>query len=444
MLDLITFVGYIVLLLSVALWRTRSSTSNDTFLLGHKATGLAALTATLVMAELNMSTLLGFSSMGYVAGTQALLLPLAFLVGLLFYSFAAARSWQRLKGLSVSDFFHQKYGSKLGIFAAASLWIAMLGFAATYIKSLVVIFAPLVPDWSSLSLSIPLTLIILLLCIRSGLMSVIRVDSVSFIATIIFVPILLYFAYSSPDSASIATTTYDTSALPTSYAASIILLTTFTYIASPWYGQRILSARSGKVAVTAVILAAVIVFVLYAVMVLAAAYLRASGVALEQVEWSIPYIVEHQLPGGLRGWGYGLFFALAATTLSGLWTAMTAMIQSEWPRVTQQPVWSNRLLLLLSASLSWLISELLVDSILQKLILANIPVYALSFAILAGFHWSRVSTIGASISTGVGLIWGISCYLYVGESGFYTVYWAFGGLPLIFGTGILGSLLFPD
>jgi len=102
------------------------------------------------------------------------------------------------------------------------------------------------------------------------------------------------------------------------------------------------------------------------------------------------------------------------------------------------------LLLLLSASLSWLISELLVDSILQKLILANIPVYALSFAILAGFHWSRVSTIGASISTGVGLIWGISCYLYVGESGFYTVYWAFGGLPLIFGTGILGSLLFPD
>lgn len=444
MLDLLTFFGYIGILVVVALWRTQSNNSNEGFLLGNKATGLAALTATLVMAELNMSTLLGFSSMGYIAGEKALLLPLAFLVGLLFYSLAAARPWQKLEGLSVSDFFHQKYGKPLGTFAAASLWLAMLGFAATYIKSLYVIFAPLVPQWPAPAVSIPLTALILLLCIRSGLMSVIRVDSVSFMATLLFVPLLLYFAYTTPQSASIASTAYNTEALPSSYAYSIILLTTFTYIASPWYGQRILSARSGRAAVTAVILAAVIVFVLYGLMVLAAAYLRASDVQLDQAEWSIPHIVQYQLPGGLRGWGYGLFFALAGTTLSGLWTAMTAMVRAEWPRLTRRPALSNRTILLGTAALSWILAELLVDSILQKLILANIPIYALSFAILAGFHWSRVSRTGAAVSTGVGLLWGVGCYMYFGEAGYYTVYWAFGGLPLIFGTGIISSLAFPD
>lgn len=444
MLDVIIFCFYLLLLLLAAWWKGKAQDSNSGFLLGNKATGLAALTATLVMAELNMSTLLGFSSMGYIAGEKALLLPLAFLVGLLFYSLAAARPWQNLKGLSVSDFFHQKYGSGLGTFAAISLWIAMLGFAATYIKSLFVIFAPLFPGWPAPLLSLPLTLIILLLCIRSGLLSVIRVDSVSFVATLIFIPILLYFTYTDPQSASLIDTPYEPEALPTSYAASIILLTTFTYIASPWYGQRILSARSGRTAVTAVILAAVIVFVLYGLMVLAAAYLRATGVELDQAEWSIPHIVQYQLPDGLRGWGYGLFFALAGTTLSGLWTAMTAMIRSEWPRLTSRPALSNRSILLITAALSWIGSEVLVDSILQKLILANIPIYALSFAILAGFHWSRVSRVGAALSTAVGLFWGIGCYIYFGEAGYYTVYWAFGGLPLIFGTGILSSLFFPD
>jgi len=442
MVDLIVFFAYLALLVGVAFWRKKANTSNEGFLLANKATGLAALTATLVMAELNMSTLLGFSSMGYIAGNKALLLPFAFLVGLLFYSLAAARPWQKLEGLSVSDFFHQKYGSFLGTFAALSLWTAMLGFAATYIKSLYVIFAPLFPDWPSPLLSLPLSLIILLLCIRSGLLSVIRVDSVSFIATMIFIPILLYFTFTQPPSDT--PTVYQPDALPTSYAASIILLTTFTYIASPWYGQRIFSARSGRIAVIAVILAALIVFLLYGLMVLAAAQVRSTGVELAQAEWSIPYIVQNQLPDGWRGWGYGLFFALAGTTLSGLWTAMTAMVRAEWPRLTQRPPLSNRLILLITAGLSWIVAEALVDSILQKLILANIPIYALSFAILAGFHWSRVSRIGAILSTGTGLVWGIACYLYFGEVGYYTVYWAFGGLPLIFGAGILGSFLFPD
>jgi Na+/proline symporter len=443
MLDITIFCAYLLLLLLAAWWKGKAQDSNSGFLLGNKATGLAALTATLVMAELNMSTLLGFSSMGYIAGMKALLLPFAFLIGLLFYSLTAAKPWQRLNALSVSDLFHQKYGSFLGATASVFLFLAMLGFGATYIKSLTVIFQPLLPQFPSYVLSICLSASVLLLCIRSGLLSVIRVDGVSFIAALIFIPILFYFSARDIPSLIPSSLSYAPENLPTPYAFSIILLTTFTYIASPWYGQRIFSARSPRIASTAVLLAALIVFVLYGAMVLAAAYLRQQGAALNEPEMSIPYLVQYHLPDGLRGWGYGLFFALAATTLSGLWTAMTAMLRSEFERF-QTSVFSNRQLLFFIALLSWILAELLVDSILRKLILANIPVYALSFSILAGFHWSIVSRWGATISTFVGLLWGIACYIYFGEEGFYTLYWAFGGLPLIFGSGIVGSLVFPD
>jgi hypothetical protein len=41
----------------------------------------------------------------------------------------------------------------------------------------------------------------------------------------------------------------------------------------------------------------------------------------------------------------------------------------------------------------------------------------------------------------VGVAWGVGCYLYVGEAGGYTWPWAMYGIPLIFGVGIVTSLL---
>ena len=49
-----------------------------------KKIGFFALTATLVMTELNTSTLIGFSSLGYIYGFSAISLGLVFLLGLFF------------------------------------------------------------------------------------------------------------------------------------------------------------------------------------------------------------------------------------------------------------------------------------------------------------------------------------------------------------------------
>lgn len=70
-----------------------------------KNLGLFALTATLVMTELNISTLIGFSSLGYLYGYSALSLGIVFLFGLLFYSFAVAKKWKNFDAICVSEFF---------------------------------------------------------------------------------------------------------------------------------------------------------------------------------------------------------------------------------------------------------------------------------------------------------------------------------------------------
>ena len=86
----------------------------------------------------------------------------------------------------------------------------------------------------------------------------------------------------------------------------------------------------------------------------------------------------------------------------------------------------------------------LVDDILNRLILANIPVAGLAFALLAGFHWPRATTAGAWASMIVGIAWGVGSFVVIGEAGGYTWTWAIYGIPLIFATGAIVSLLTPS
>ncbi|MCX8000358.1 MAG: hypothetical protein N3A69_15635, partial [Leptospiraceae bacterium] len=74
----------------------------------------------------------------------------------------------------------------------------------------------------------------------------------------------------------------------------------------------------------------------------------------------------------------------------------------------------------------------------------NIPVASLSFGLLAAFYWKKASVASVVISSVIGFSWGTFCYLYFGEQGMYTWYWAVYGIPLTFLSGVLTSYLFPQ
>jgi Na+/proline symporter len=329
----------------------------------------------------------------------------------------------------------------------------MTGFSATYVKSLGLIFQPLVTRLPFPLLSLILTGIVLAVVLPGGLVSVVRSDIVSFIATIILLPALLAMgtwrtaalgglpAAFPPDQLALAPVKqWSHPALPFWFVTSLVVLTCFTYIAAPWYGQKIFAARNERTAFIAVAISAVFVFLLYGSMVLAAAHYRVLEPGLADPQLAVPSLMLQWLPPGVRGVGLAVLFAAALTTLAGVWTAMAAMMAVDFGFAEGTRIGVQRLWIICFAALSWLGGVFLVDDILNRLILANIPVAGLAFALLAGFHWPRATTAGAWASMFVGIAWGVGAFLVIGESGGYTWTWAIYGIPLIFATGVVVSL----
>jgi solute:Na+ symporter, SSS family len=444
--------GFLAVLGVIGFVGIRRATSAEGYMVAGRSIGLWALVATLVMTEFNTSTLLAFSAAGYAAGPMALALPAVFLVGLGFYTLTVARAWKRFDRLSVAELFATRYSPALGRLASALLLLAMAGFSATYVKSLTLLFIPFASDVPVWLLSALLSSVVLLAVIGGGLVSVVRADQVSAVITLLLLPTLcalgLWHAAEGGGLASVfpadqllvsPVEQWRHPALPMRFVVSLVVLTCFTYIAAPWYGQKIFAARDERTAFIAVGLSAVLVFVLYGSMVLAAATLRVELPSLADPQTAVPEMMRRWLPAGVRGAGFAVLFAAALTTLAGVWSAMATMVAADFGGA--RSIGGQRRWMALFALVSWLGANLLVDDILNRLILANIPVAALAFALLAGFHWSRATAAGAWASVVAGVAWGIWCFVRIGDAGMYTWDWGVYGIPLIFGVGIVTSLV---
>lgn len=446
LLDFSTLFGFMALLVFIGLKNDQKKCDQNNYLLANKETSLFSLIATLVMTELNSSTMIAFSSLGYITGLWGLAFPFIFLVALLFYGLAVAKKWKEFDGLSVAGFFTKRYSLFVGKIVSLFLLGAMLGFSAVYVKSLTVIFSPLFPNTPFWLLSLILVITMLIMTLKGGLVAIIRTDIFSFCLFCLFLPLVLFFSWKATGFCSLETLNThfpiekSLQIAPPSFVFSLIILSMFTYILAPWYGQKIFSAKSKTVAKKSVLIASVFVFLFYGMAVLSTALLSVSGKALASAEQAFPEVIISFLPNGLRGIGFSLFFSAAATTLCGAWNTMSSLwIADLAPKTNSE----NKAVksTLFFALVSYILANLFVDSIFNKLILANIPILALSFALLGGFYWKGASTMGALTSLSVGLFWGCFTYLYFGEAGFYQWYWVMWGLPLIFGSGIAVSLL---
>ena len=422
--------------------RNPSEGSVKSYSVANRNVGVFALTATLVMTEFNTATLISFSSLGYLSGLKALILPGVFLIGLLFYALTVAKKWKAYNGVSVVDYFINRFDKKIGAISAIFLLTAMAGFGATYLKSLTFLCANLFPQTSYWVVSAYIVLLTLFMVIRKGLVSIIKVDAFSFVLVLLAMLLILYKISGDGFLQDLERghTVFKTEILRNEFIFSLIPLTMFSYILAPWYGQRIFAAKNARVAYVSVILSALFVFFLYALGVLISYSVALKGVKLEDPQLSFPYAVDASLTKFIY-LGYALLFLISSTSLTGVWNAM-ANITLEFAPFNGLKN-KNILMTLLWAFVTYILSNALIDNILNKMILANIPVVALSFALLAGFYWPRVSITGVYVSIIIGMASGISSYLFFGEEGCYTYYWAFIGIPLTFMSGIVASILFP-
>lgn len=409
--------------------------SSEAYFVADRKTPLFALVATLVMTELNTSTLLGFASMGYIFGPSAILLGCVFLVGLLFYALTVAKQWKRFDGVTVTAYFSQRYNPIVGYFAAVILFISMLGFSANFLKSLTVVFSPLFPHLDPWVLSGIFCLLMMGITLRGGMRSIIRVDVVSFFLVIILFSAgaIIHIGERLPLDISFG----QKGDFPIHLAVSLSIITIFTYILAPWYGQKIFSANSERTAYLAVVISAVIVSLVYVLGILAAAGVSGEILAHE----ALPHAIHHHLPVSLQGGVYATLFFIAATTLVGLWNTMASVIIAHHPQsLAKTPLPQSVIFTGLIALGSYVGSNLFVDQVLQKLILCNIPIAALAFSLLAGFYWSHATSQASFASIVTGTIGGIGCYVYFGDQD-YLWYWSCYVIPAHFIVGVITTLL---
>lgn len=437
-IDLVLFGLFLFTLVAIGFFRSKRVKSESAYLFASRKTKWLALTATLVMTEFNSATLISFSSMGYVAGFWALLLPLVFLVGLLFYAVCVSKKWKLFDGVSVAGFFTEKYGPVLGKMTSLLLLMAMTGFSAIYLKSLTMLFQPLFPMFSEWGISFLLLALIISMSLRGGLISIIRTDIFSFICLLIFFPLM---AYLMSKGERVAVEVIGKEVLPLRFVLSLIIITMFTYILAPWYGQKIFAAQSTRTAFWSVLASAFLIYFLYGSAIVATAFFRYRGFWVDSIEQALPALVNTCMPVGLRGVGYALFFSTSATTLTGLWNAMAAMWVGDFQKQKEQTCNRGIQATLYFALASFVLANIFVDRIFDLLILFNIPIAALSFGLLAGFYWKRVSAAGVFISIIIGCSVGALSYWIFREEGCYTWYWAVYGIPAIFIAGIVTSLL---
>lgn len=444
--DAVVLVLALGLLGGLGVFASRGVDTDEEWLVAGRALGFPVLLGTLVMTELNTATLLAFSGPGYAVGLWALTLPAVFLFGLLVYTLTVARRWQRLGATSVAELFGQRYGPGLQRLASASLMLAMLGFVATYLRSAGWIIGPLVhdvwgapvSDWWTTGL---LTLGVLGLTLGGGLVSVAATDFAAFCITLAVLPALAAWSWiQAGGSTGVALAFADVPSGPTlmppAFVASLMALTALTYIASPWYGQRMFAADSEQTAVRAVGVSAVLVFFLYGCAVITAVAVRARFPALDNPELAVPTALAAWAPIGLRGLGYAVLISVAATTVSSMWNTWVAMATTDLER-------SRRLTVLL-ALFSWLLANLTLDRVLDQMILANVPIAALAPGLVGGLFWRRASSAGAWAGWLVGVLGAITVYGLFGDEGMYTWWWAFVVVPVSFVAAAVLSWVRPD
>lgn len=411
--------------------------NSENYYTAGKSLGLFALTATLVMTELNVSTLIGFSSLGYLYGFSALSLGIVFLVGLLFYSFSVAKKWKNFDAISVSEFFSQRYNPVFGLVVALCLLTAMAGFGANFIYSTTIYLQEIFPAYNHWLISGVACSLMLLFTIRDGLLVIVKIDKLSFLLSIVLFIYLGYSVYNADASAFGRINNAQIPSLPVSFSISLAILTAFTYILSPWYGQKIFAAKSKKVAFYAVLITSFIVSLIYLIAVYTTAK-YAGVISSINPDEAFVYTVRNLFSKPMLVIFYLMMFMIALTTIAALWNTMASMCSVHFQDNKSEQ--KNILTVIIIAIFSYILANTFIDQVLDKMLLFNIPIAALAFSLLYGFYGSRTNLLGAILSTVIGVISALCCYLIFNQDDF-VFYWATVCIPLSFMTGYLPVVL---
>lgn len=418
------FLGILIL---VSFSTLKKMKSYQDYNIAGRNTGLFALTGTLVAAEFNTATLIGGASVAFLFGTVGIwYTSLIFIVVFLVYAFTVSKKYRRLNISTIPQYFDKRFKNEKGSEIIRSLsaiitlfytWLA----PASYLAGLTVIGSVLL-GVDTLIFSIVLVLICLLLSITGGLMTAIGIDVVAFILILIGIPTILIISYNAaggfgglsqvfePKLLSLAPV-WDTNV---NFATAMTwgLQITFLYIAAPWYGQRIFSAKNESVAYKAMILNTFFIVALYGIVVLATMLSKVVFPNLAYPEQALPLLINNYANPIIQGFLLVTLLMVGISTMIAVWNSAVSIIVNDivsryWAKDKDDKymIRISRLLLLLIAISTLGFGVLFIGNIQHSLLFLSTFTGMVAIPILLSLYWKRYNSIAAISTMAVGLIY---------------------------------------
>ena len=434
-IDLIVILGYIIAVIIYGIWRSRNVNDSSGFLVAGRNLGLFILVATVVMTEFNTATMVGYSSFGYQAGFYSQLILMAMFIGFICYTFIVAKRWKRINATSIIELFEIRYNKSFRILTTFMIVALLLFFSPAYLRAVGLIFA------SSLGISLTATVLIisgtvLMFSIVGGLTAVAHTNTLSFIITLIALPLMWYFTRSSAIGTDGLEQVFqdkylslnpfgmwNDSVMPFSFILSTYILMFLIYMQAPWYAQLMTAARNEKIAYASMGIGALIIVLLYGLSIQIAAYVRVGFPNLADPQLALAMAINNWLPVGLSGLMLAVILAIGQTTMGTIWNNIVSITSNDIYKRILNPDATERTLLRFSrlttlavALFTIVVSITIVDQVINTLFVGNVIMASLFFPALGGFLWWRTGEKAVWITTIASIVLGFGSILWVNQA----------------------------
>jgi SSS family solute:Na+ symporter/sodium/proline symporter len=434
MLFFVTIVAYVVLLLGVALWKSRSAGTQEQFMVAGRSVSTWYLVGTLVCTWIGSGSLFGGAGLAFREGFGDLWMSAGAWVGIVIVYFLAHRV-RRIAQYTVADILERRYtpaARVLGSLTVTVAYLAIVGYqfrGAGRLLELVTRDLPGIPHIEVETGRLIACVTVIAFTLLAGMVSIVAVDIFNgilmAIAVLLGVPLALA-AVGGWDQ--VVATVPATHFAPFGqhgalWAFGVFFPTFFLLLGESSMYQKFFAAkdeRSARRAVLGMVVGVVVIETALAVLAIIAAGkywnlapFRGADGALDvpTTETVILYLARHDLPviAGciLLAAGMAIIFSTANTFLM---TPSTNMARDIYQRFVDPGAPEKRVVLVQRVMIAVLgFSAYLLatrfTSILQMAFTAYTMVGAgLTPALLAAFLWKRVTAAGGTASIAAGML----------------------------------------
>jgi SSS family solute:Na+ symporter/sodium/proline symporter len=434
MLFFLTIVIYVGVLLGVGVWKSRSTKTQDDFMVAGRTVSTWYLVGTLVCTWIGSGSLFGGAGLAFREGLGDLWMSAGAWVGIVIVYFLAHRV-RRIAQYTVADILEQRYtplARILGSLTITVAYMAIVGYqyrGAGRLLNLATQDLGGIPEISVETGRLITCVLVVVFTLLAGMASIVSVDLFNGTLMVVGVLLGLPLALYAVGGLDVVTAT-----LPATHFApfgqhgavwafGVFFPTFFLLLGEGSMYQKFMSARdehAARRAVLGMVAGVVIIETSLALMAVVGAgkywtqapFRAADGtIDVPTTETIILYLARHDLPvwAGclLLGAGMAIIFSTANTFLISPSTNMARDVYQRFlhPSATErQVVFFQRAMIVVIGATAYLLATQF-TSILQMAFTAYTMVGAgITPALLAAFLWKRVTPAGGTSSIAAGML----------------------------------------